>query len=62
MSFIRGLECKECGAEYPVEPRMMCDACFGPVEVAYDYEAMRGVVSRESIEAGPRSLWRCGPQ
>jgi threonine synthase len=58
MSFIRGLECKECGAGYPVEPRMMCDACFGPVEVAYDYEAMKTAVSRESIEAGPRSLWR----
>jgi len=58
MSFIRGLECKECDAGYPVEPRMMCDACFGPVEVAYDYDAMRGVVTRESIEAGPRSLWR----
>jgi threonine synthase len=58
MSFIRGLKCKECGAGYPVEPRMMCDACFGPVEVAYDYEAMKAAVSRESIEAGPRSLWR----
>ena len=58
MSFIRGLACKECGTEYPVEPRMMCDACFGPVEVAYDYEAMNGVVTRERIEAGPRSLWR----
>ena len=58
MSFVRGLECKECGTEYPVEPRMMCDACFGPVEVAYDYDAMKGVVTRDSIEAGPRSLWR----
>jgi threonine synthase len=58
MSFIRGLACKECGTEYPVEPRMMCDACLGPVEVAYDYEAMKGVVTRERIEAGPRSLWR----
>jgi threonine synthase len=58
MSFVRGLECKECGAGYPVEPRMMCDACFGPVEVAYDYDAMRGKVTRKTIESGPRSLWR----
>jgi len=58
MSFVRGLECKECGAAYAVEPRMICDACFGPVEVAYDYEAMKKVVTRESIEAGPASLWR----
>jgi len=58
MSFVGGLECKECGARYPVEPRMMCDACFGPVEVVYDYEAMRAAVTRARIEAGPRSLWR----
>jgi threonine synthase len=28
--------------------------CFGPLEVAYDY----GSVTRESIEAGPKSIWR----
>lgn len=32
--------------------------CFGPVEVAYDYDRVRAVVSRESIARGPRSLWR----
>jgi threonine synthase len=37
---------------------MICDECFGPVEVSYDYAAMRGVVTRERIESGPRSLWR----
>lgn len=57
-SFVRGLACKECGTPYPVTPRMICDECFGPVEVAYDYAAMRGVVTRAQIEAGPRSLWR----
>jgi threonine synthase len=58
MSFVRGLTCKECGTAYPVTPRMICDECFGPVEVSYDYAAMRGVVTRARIEAGPRSLWR----
>ncbi|HKZ31252.1 MAG TPA: threonine synthase [Vicinamibacteria bacterium] len=58
MSFVRGLTCKECGTAYPVTPRMICDECFGPVEVSYDYAAMRGVVTRERIESGPRSLWR----
>lgn len=58
MSYVRGLTCKECGATYPVTPRMICDECFGPVEVSYDYAAMRGVVTRARIEAGPRSLWR----
>jgi threonine synthase len=58
MSFVRGLECKECGAGYPIEPRMMCEQCFGPLEVRYDYEAMAGIVTRDSVEQGPRSLWR----
>ncbi len=58
MSFVRGLACKECGTEYAALPRMICDECFGPVEVRYDYDAMAGVVTRESIAAGPRSLWR----
>ncbi len=58
MSFVRGLTCKECGTAYAVTPRILCDECFGPVEVSYDYAAMRGVVTRERIEAGPRSLWR----
>jgi threonine synthase len=58
MSFVRELKCKECGTAYALTARMICDECFGPVEVGYDYAAMRGVVTRERIEAGPRSLWR----
>jgi threonine synthase len=58
MSFVRGLECRACGAAYPVEPRMMCEACFGPVEVVYDYGRLSASGARERIEAGPRSLWR----
>jgi threonine synthase len=36
----------------------VCDECFGPLEVAYDYERIASTVSRERIEAGPRSIWR----
>jgi threonine synthase len=39
----------------------VCELCFGPLEVAYDYDAVKAVVSRESIAAGPRSLWRYKP-
>ncbi|MEE9212686.1 MAG: threonine synthase [Phycisphaeraceae bacterium] len=58
MSFVKSLQCKECGTEYPIEPRTVCDNDFGPVEVAFDYDAMKHKVTRASIEAGPRSLWR----
>ncbi len=58
MSYVKGLRCKECGASYGIEPRTVCDVDFAPVEVDYDYDAMRGRVTRASIEAGPRNLWR----
>ena len=60
MSFATGLLCRECGTAYPAEARYSCEFCFGPLEVSYDLEAARGVVTRESIEAGPRSIWRYG--
>ena len=58
MSFVESLRCKECEARFAIEPRTVCDDDFGPVEVEYDYAAMAGRVTRESIEAGPLSLWR----
>ena len=54
-----GLRCKECGHAYPLGARHVCeDVCFGPLEVVYDYEAIRNRVSRATIEAGPTSIWR----
>ncbi len=58
MSFARALRCRECGREYPIAPNHVCEFCFGPLEVAYDYDAMRKAVSRESIARGPQSVWR----
>jgi threonine synthase len=55
---IRGLQCRECGQLYATEARHVCEMCFGPLEVAYDYDLVRASVSRESIERGPRTLWR----
>ncbi len=60
MSFATGLICRECASTYPTEARYSCEYCFGPLEVSYDLEAARAVVTRESIEAGPRSIWRYG--
>jgi threonine synthase len=58
MSYVTGLKCRECGQETGIEPLHVCDMCFGPFEVQYDYDAMKGKVTRESIAAGPQSLWR----
>ncbi len=58
MAFVEGLRCRECGRDYPAEARHVCDFCFGPLEVLYDYDALKRVVTHESIEAGPPSIWR----
>src|SRR4051812_35430426 len=55
---VQGLRCRECGREYEIAPLYTCEWCFGPLEVAYDYDAIRASVSSEKIAAGPLSLWR----
>jgi threonine synthase len=52
------LVCTNCGAEHALDARLSCDTCLGPLEPSYDYAALRGVMTRERIEAGPRTLWR----
>ncbi|HEX8341494.1 MAG TPA: threonine synthase [Tepidisphaeraceae bacterium] len=58
MSYVLGLKCKECGHRTTALPVHVCEQCFGPYEVEYDYAAMKGRVTRASIAAGPQSLWR----
>jgi len=58
MKFVAGLTCHLCGATYPAEASWVCAECLGPLEVSYDYAAVRGVISRALIESRPRSLWR----
>jgi threonine synthase len=58
MTFATNLRCRECSREYPLAPRHVCEYCFGPVEVTYDYHGIKRAVSREKIERGPASLWR----
>jgi threonine synthase len=55
---ILSLMCRECGTEIPVSPTHVCDLCFGPLDVRYDYAEVARRVSRESISAGPPSIWR----
>jgi len=57
----RALRCKECGTEYELKAAHVCESCFGPLEVTYDYSALSRSVTRETIEAGPHSIWRYRP-
>ena len=58
MSFVQGLKCRECQQEYPTAPLHVCEYCFGPLEVMYDYDGIRKSISREKIASRPRNLWR----
>jgi len=58
LSNVKSLRCRECGSDYPVEPQYVCDFCFGPLEVDYDYDAVARVISRERINKGPLTMWR----
>src|SRR3984893_3125177 len=55
---VLGLRCRECGAEYEVQANHVCYACFGPLDVVYDYAAIGRVIRRQRIGAGPPSMWR----
>lgn len=52
------LKCRECGRPYPKKAVHVCDFDFGPLEAAYDYDAIRGVLTRETIAARPKTMWR----
>ena len=58
MGYVKGLVCKECGEAYDLTPVHVCELCFGPLEVLYDYAAIRADISREEIERGPKTVWR----
>ena len=55
---IRGLACRNCDRLEPVGPSYVCPACFGPLDVEYDLDAVRATISREAIERRPAGIWR----
>ncbi len=58
MPYVEGLRCRECSRPYPAEALHVCEWCFGPLEVVYDYDAIAAVITPERIAAGPNTIWR----
>ncbi len=58
MAKMKALICRECGKEYPTKATHVCELCFGPLEVKYNYEEIKQNISRKKIESGPHSMWR----
>ncbi len=55
---ILGLRCRNCGASQPIGMSYVCPACFGPLDVAYDYAAIGATLTRESIATRAPGIWR----
>src|SRR6266550_1860869 len=55
---VESLKCKECGETYPLEARFVCEQCFGPLEVAYDFSDLDPAETKRKIQAGSRGIWR----
>ncbi len=52
------LRCRECHKSWGNQPLSICDDCFSPLEVFYDYEAVRGKFTRERIASRAPNMWR----
>lgn len=55
---VQALACKECGTEYELEARYVCERCFGPLEVRYELDSLDAGSVKRRIQAGPQNLWR----
>src|SRR5246500_3263166 len=58
MKEIYFLRCRECGKKYSNQPQSYCEECFSPLEVSYDYEALRRTASREAVSLRAFNMWR----
>ena len=56
----KSLRCRECGAEYELEARYVCERCFGPLEVSYDRPGgrRRARACAAASRPGPQNIWR----
>lgn len=58
MNYSRALKCRECGHEYEKKPTHVCEFCFGPLEVVYDYDKIKADLSKEKILSREPNMWR----
>src|SRR5829696_306774 len=58
MSTLESLKCKECGETYELDARYVCDHCFGPLEVKYDFSGLDAAEVKRRIQSGPQDIWR----
>src|SRR5216684_8270506 len=58
MAELYQLRCRECGKFWGNTPKSFCEECFSPLEVAFDYDALKKVASRDSLSSRSFNMWR----
>ncbi|MDW8045119.1 MAG: threonine synthase [Nitrososphaerota archaeon] len=56
MGVIKSLKCRECFTEYEPTLKYVCDECFGPLDVIYNYDTVN--LTKDKFNTKPRTLWR----
>ena len=52
------LRCRECHHPWGNAPRSFCEECFSPLEISFDYDALKKRVSKNSLEGRSFNMWR----
>src|SRR6266849_707593 len=58
MSHLYELRCRECGKAWGNSPKSYCEDCFSPLEITYDYDALKKRASREKLASRSFNMWR----
>ncbi|MDH4142799.1 MAG: threonine synthase [Chloroflexota bacterium] len=55
---ITGMACRNCGLAQPLAIAYVCPACFGPLEVSYDYAVAAATFTKDAIAQRAPGIWR----
>jgi threonine synthase len=55
---ITGMACRNCGHTQPLAMAYVCPACFGPLEVTYDFGVVGQTLTAAAVAARAPGIWR----
>src|SRR5438132_141829 len=58
MAELYQLRCRECGKFWGNTAKSFCEECFSPLEVAFDYDALKKAVSKDALSRRSFNMWR----
>jgi threonine synthase len=58
MAELYQLRCRECGKLWGNAAKSFCEECFSPLEVTYDYDALKKIASKHALASRSFNMWR----